>query len=252
MIAGACALAVAGTLASGSAHARPIGYADSTTVMVEHAAGVMDELQVFYSPSARWSVGFGQLEVDSALHGSRAITYARLNVLAKRWNLESAQANIFFWGGAGSVYIPPLTYVVLAPGQPGEHDHGAPPPPTATTFSKPSFRETTWNAGGQVDYETRRVYLSAKTDFHASFRTVEDSTPYFWHRVDTLQLGIAPYEHDVDRLATWFVISGRRYAGNSHASDELALLLRFFKKNFWLEAGSTTDGELRAWTMFSF
>jgi hypothetical protein len=32
----------------------------------------------------------------------------------------------------------------------------------------------------------------------------------------------------------------------------LALLLRFFKKRTWLEAGATTDGKIQAMAMFSF
>ena len=237
-------------LAAPLAHSRPVGFAHSTTVMADHAEGVMDELELFYSPSYRWSWGVGQLQLDSTAHGTQAITYARLNVLAKRWNLEAAQANIFFWGGGGSVYVGPQTVSLVQPGQPpSEHDHGEPGP---TSYTQPSFRESTWNAGGQIDYETRRIYASLKTDFHASFQTVDKYTPRFWHRIDTVQFGIAPYKHDVDKIATWLVVSGRRYAGNTHEKDELALLLRFFKKSAWVEAGSTTDGELRAWAMVSF
>jgi hypothetical protein len=148
------------------------------------------------------------------------------------------------------VYVGPRYVPLLQPdGSDSEHDHGEPGP---TSVLLPSLRESTWNAGAQIDYETRRIYTSLKTDFHASFRRVDDYTPYFWHRVDTVQFGIAPYEHDVDRVATWIVLSGRRYAGSTHAQDELALLLRFFKKSAWVEAGSTLDGELRAWAMFSF
>jgi hypothetical protein len=103
-----------------------------------------------------------------------------------------------------------------------------------------------------MDFETRRIYASFKTDFHATFETQNEYEPVFWHRVDTVQFGIAPYKHDVDRIATWLVLSGRRYSGNTHEADELALLLRFFKKSAWVEAGATTDGKLRAWAMFSF
>ena len=74
----------------------------------------------------------------------------------------------------------------------------------------------------------------------------------FSHRIDTLQLGIAPYEHDFDSLATWFVVQGRRINGGIHDGTEWALLLRLFKRGAWIEAGATTDGKLQAMAMVNF
>ena len=76
--------------------------------------------------------------------------------------------------------------------------------------------------------------------------------PVFEHRIDTLQLGIAPYEHDFDTLATWFVVQGRQYTGGIHEGTEWALLLRLFKGGAWIEAGATEDGKLQAMAMFNF
>ena len=140
--------------------AKPIAFAHGTTVMAEYGAGTMNEAQVFYAPKYFYSLGAGYLELESDIDGRRReITYARANYLVKRWNMENAQANVFVWGGAGQAYVSEI------------NDH---------TFA--------WNAGGQIDYETRRIYSSLKTDLHRS--------DAFSHRVDTLQLGIAPYEHD--------------------------------------------------------
>ena len=94
------------------------------------------------------------------------------------------------------------------------------------------------------DYETRRVYSSLRTDLHHS--------NVFEHRIDTLQLGIAPYEHDFDTLATWFVVQGRQYTGGIHEGTEWALLLRLFKRGAWIEAGVTDDGKLQAMAMVNF
>jgi hypothetical protein len=82
--------------------AKPIAFADGTTVMAEYGAGTMKEIQIFYAPEYNYSVGGGHVELDSdETPKSLSITYARLNYLLHRWNLESAQANIFVWGGAG-------------------------------------------------------------------------------------------------------------------------------------------------------
>jgi hypothetical protein len=196
--------------------AKPIAFAEGTTVMGEYGAGTMNEAQVFYAPRFNWSLGGGYLELDSDVTDlRREITYARVNYLAKRWNREEAQANVFTWGGLGNAYL-----------------------------SETNDHSLAWNAGAQLDYETRRVFASLKTDLQVSSR--------FTHRIDTLQVGIAPYEHDYDTLATWLVIQGREYTGGVHDGVEWALLLRLFKHGAWLDAGVTDDGKLQAMAMFNF
>lgn len=208
----ACVLAGAGTVAQ----AKPIAFSHGTTVMAEYGAGTMTEAQVFYAPKYFLSLGGGYLELESDLdHRRREITYARANYLVKRWNLEDAQANVFVWGGAGQAYVSELN----------GHQFAA-------------------NAGAQIDYETRRIYASLKTDLQRA--------DAFSHRTDTLQLGIAPYKHDFDSLATWFVLQGRQYTGGIHDGTEWALLLRLFKRGAWIEAGVTDEGKLQAMAMVNF
>jgi len=212
-------IACAGSLLAGAAtlaQAKPIAFSHGTTVMAEYGAGTMAEAQVFYAPKYYLSLGGGYLELESDIdHRRREITYARANYLAKRWNMEDAQANVFVWGGVGHAYVSELD----------QHQFAG-------------------NAGVQVDYETRRIYASLKTDLHRA--------DAFSHRIDTLQLGVAPYEHDFDTLATWFVVQGRRYTGDIHDGTEWALLLRLFKRGAWIEAGVTDEGKLQAMAMINF
>jgi hypothetical protein len=210
--AGVCVLA----LGAATAPAKPIAFAHGTTVMAEYGAGTMNEAQIFYAPRFNYSVGIGYLELDSdVIDRKREIVYTRVNYLVKRWNMETAQANIFAWGGAGNARVGELRSDVFS-----------------------------WNAGAQLDYETRRVYSSLKTDLHRSTA--------FSHRIDTLQLGLAPYKHEADTLATWFVVQGRRYTGEIHDGTEWALLLRLFRRGAWVEAGVTDDGKLQAMAMVNF
>src|SRR6478672_7161325 len=82
------------------AAAKPIAFAKGTTVMTEYGAGTMEEFQVFYAPRYWYSVGGGLLTLDSDDgNKQRHISYLRANLLAKRWNLPGAQANVFVWGG---------------------------------------------------------------------------------------------------------------------------------------------------------
>jgi hypothetical protein len=199
-----------------AAAAKPIAFAHGTSVMAEYGAGTMTEAQVFYAPRYNYSLGAGYLELDSdRIDRRREIGYLRLNYLAKRWNMEAAQANVFVWGGLGNTHLSEARSDVF-----------------------------TGNAGAQFDYETRRVYASIKTDLYRSSA--------FSHRIDTLQLGLAPYKHDTNSLATWFVIQGREYTGAIHDGVEWALLLRLFRRGAWIEAGATTDGKLQAMAMVNF
>jgi hypothetical protein len=208
---GACALVLVAP-----AMAKPIAFADGTTVMAEYGAGTMQELQIFYAPRFDYSVGGGHVDFTSDEDGKTAhITYVRLNWLESRWNLDSAQANVFVWGGIGSA--------------------------TGNSFSGSSL---TGNAGAQADYETRRVYASLKTDLQRSSE--------FSDRVDTLQLGLAPYKHDYGGLATWFVFQARHYTDNLHSGIETAALLRLFEGGAWVEAGVTNAGKLQAMAMSNF
>jgi len=210
-LAGAATVALAMT-----ATAKPIAFADGTTVMAEYGAGTMEELQVFYAPRFNYSLGGGHVDLNSDVDNrSRQVTYARINYLAHRWNLEAAQANVFTWGGVGAA--------------------------TGNTFSGSRIAG---NAGAQADYETRRIYASLKTDLQYS--TV------FSHRIDTLQLGLAPYKHDYGGLATWFVLQARQYTGGLHRGTESAALLRLFRGSTWVEAGITNNHKLQAMAMFNF
>lgn len=211
-----CVAALVALLALTPARAKPIAFQDGLTVMAESGAGTMAETQAFYAPRYWWSGGPGHLRLDADDGSfSRDISYLRANFLLKRWNLPDAQANVFAWGSLGSARGSDFDGRVLAS-----------------------------NAGAQADYETLRVYSSLRTDYQYS--------RVYAHRVDTLQLGWSPYTHDWDRLATWFVVQARSYAGGLYNGGEFALLLRLFKRGAWVEAGVTQDGKAQAMLMFNF
>lgn len=204
-----------------SVSARPVAYEGATTLIGEYESESMNEVQGFYSPSPRWSFGAGYLKFrpnDSPPWYE--LTYVRGNLLLHRWNLPRAQANFFGWGAIGSA-----------------------------ERSDAGDGKIAWNAGGQGDYETLRIYASLKTDWHYSDKA-------FSHRIDTAQLGWAPYTHDWDTLATWFVIRGRHHTGDLADEVETAALVRFFKNGrtsaFWVEAGVTQDGHLLSMFMITY
>jgi hypothetical protein len=214
--AAACALALAAT----STLAKPIAWQDGYSLMAEYGAGTMREAQMFYAPRYWWSAGAGHLRMDADDGSfSRDISYVRGNLLLKRWNLPEAQGNIFAWGSAGSA--------------------------TGSDFDGSVFAG---NLGAQADYETLRFYSSLRSEYQHSSR--------FANRIDTLQLGWAPYAHDWDKLATWLLVQARDYSGGLYDGGEYALLARFFGArrwgSAWFEIGATQDGKIQSMLMLNF
>ena len=203
-------------LLPGLALAKPIAFQDGTSLMLEYGAGSMLEAQAFYAPRYWWSAGGGLLRLEEENGAfSRDIAYTRANLLLKRWNLPGAQGNVFASGGLG-----------------------------AAQGSDFSGTHTAYNFALQADYETRRVYTSLKSDWQGS--------SVYTHRIDTAQIGFAPYPHDWTVLATWFVLQARTYTGGLYGGVEGALVLRLFKGSVWAEAGVTQDGKLQTMFMFNF
>ena len=204
------------------AAAKPIAFARGSTLMAEYGGGSMIETQAFYAPKYFYSVGVSALRFEAG-ESWRTQTQLRVSYLAKRWNAPKSQANVFVYAGIGSAH---------------------------SSARQSGFASS---VGVQADYETRWIYGSVRSDLNAGLGERI--------RVDTVQLGAAPYAHGYKSVATFFVLQARDYHGvlkGSAASApiyrgvEWAALLRVFKGNIWLEAGITQDRNLQAMLMFNF
>ncbi|HUS24906.1 MAG TPA: hypothetical protein VM369_08150 [Candidatus Binatia bacterium] len=216
----AVALAV---LLPGLAAAKPIAFQDAVATSFEYRPW-MQRVESYYTPDVHLSLGGGFLHLDAVSasggghhHGgsqpSRDIGYLRLNVLAERWNLPQAQGNWFLWGGLGAAHDAARSAMLV-----------------------PNF-------GSQFDFETRRLYFSARTDWHYAFTFREGD-----HQV---QFAVAPYLHSYDGLATWIVLDGHAMTGSVRHDPVAALLLRFFWHRVWLEGGADQNGEFVGTLMFT-
>lgn len=196
-------LALAGVALATPSLARPISYAGGHMLMVEHEPTI-DRFSYTYSPSHRWSVTAGGLRAtDLARTDDLELGYVRAARLLHRWNLPAAQANAFVWGGVGQ---------------------------GRTALGNGLAR----HVGVQVDYETRRIYTSMVSELHEG--------DGWSHRFDTAAVGWAPYEHDIDRVATWVVLKGMRATNTLDDEVKPAVVLRFFTTRWWLEVGADADG----------
>ena len=216
------------------AQAKPIAYARGTTAMFEYGGDGMLESQIFYAPRFNYSFGLSALRLENA-RGTRDQTVARANYLLKRWNLPSAQGNVFGYAGIGASRTRYTIDSGLAAN--GRQNRAA----NSSGFAS--------SAGWQADFETRWFYSSARMDWnHALSQS---------YRIDTTQLGLAPYAHGYKDWATFFLLQARHFQGEIAAEKiesgvELAALVRLFRGNFWLEAGVTERGKPQAMLMMNF
>lgn len=213
-----------------SLHAKPIAYAHGSTAMLEYGGGSMLEAQVFYAPKYSYSLGLSALRLENA-RGRRDQTVLRANYLLKRWNLPKAQGNLFVYAGIGKARTRLLA--------------------GTSTFKPQSLNRSGFasSAGWQADYETRWFYSSARIDWNYALAQS--------YRIDTAQIGLAPYAHGYQDWATFFLLQARHFHGDIGAQPvetgvELAAMLRVFRGNFWLEAGITDRGKPQAMLMLNF
>ena len=227
------------------AEARPIVFAHSTTVMADYTEERMSEAQIFYAPKAFVSFGVGHMEIEGGgAHPEHKLSYFRVNLLAKRWNMESAQANVFLWGGADSAHMTQIVSVTATPVQ-SEHDHGA-----RLRLRKPRTGEPSAPPGGmRADKSTSKPGASIRRSRRTLTTRPPSRTAWTPCNSASRPMCMTPMSW---RPGSWSAPRAtREMPPASHGGDQFSLLLRFFKKRMWVEAGATTDGKLQARAMFS-
>ncbi|MGE0754887.1 MAG: hypothetical protein AB7L92_06970 [Alphaproteobacteria bacterium] len=188
------------------ASARPISYPGGWMLM-QMNDGNMHSLEVDYSPTANYSVGYVAeywRENDWQLHA------VSLNNLIKRWNLPSSQANLYLKSAAGVAYS----------------DFGA--------FDGKT--EPAAFTGISADWEDRRFF----TMYENHLVYAGDIDKFFMQKA---RVGIAPYIGDYGDLHTWLMLQVEH---NPEKADHFTVtpLVRLFKGETLVEAGVSEDGDV--------
>ncbi len=133
-------------------------------------------------------------------------TVPRINWLAKRWNNEDSQANLYVSGGYGY---------------------------------ERSFNETVGVGFGSVeaDWESRKYYTSAQYNRFLRKDTDAASRPDF--ETIKLRAGFAPYLAEYSEINTWFILQAEKM---NDKPVELTQFIRLFYKNALIEIGAGFDG----------
>jgi hypothetical protein len=106
-----------------------------------------------------------------------------------------------------------------------------------------SGNETVLQWGGQVDWETTRLYTTYK-----GHRYLADT---FNHTSHAVLGGFSFYEVDYDQVQPWLVAEAKRIT-NWSEDTEYSLLARFIYRSAFVEVGANQDGEPRFTFMYIF
>lgn len=97
------------------------------------------------------------------------------------------------------------------------------------------------STGLWFDYETRRVYTRLKLH---SLRAFSGTSGQNWRRNEVIgQAMWAPYAADYEDVASWIGVQAKRVSDTPQT--EITPYVRFFRKNWWVDAGVSVDARHR-------
>ena len=194
--------------------AAPMGYKNSWMVMGDFSK-TYQEMAINYASTANdaFGVSVSAMQTDNSASKQQNIEAVYTRKLA-RWNLPSAQANIWFIGGLGS-----------------------------TTGNMFEGSKAMASPGLQVDYETTRFYSMASARVYAAQGATSNIT--------TARLGASFYEVNYDEPQPWLLIEARRmtFVSNQY---EFTPMLRVIHNRYFVEAGANLNGQLRFNLMYNY
>ena len=195
-------------------HAGPMGFKDSSMAMGDFSPN-WQEAWVNHAITSRDAFGAGALYMrsDNGLL-RRSLVEATYTRLAKRWNGEHSQANIWLLAGVGALRGNDFegTRMMLAPGV-------------------------------SADFETTRVYLNATARLYRASGINHDFA--------SARAGFSFYEADYDETQPWFIVEARRMRGLSD-KVEVTPMLRLVNKRYFIELGLNNSNQARFNFMYIF
>jgi hypothetical protein len=201
-----------------SASAGPMGFQDSWMTMGDFAPN-WRELFFNYALTPRDAIGFSQTYMladnDSRSRNLTEITYTRL---LRRWNQPDSQANLWFMGGIGELWL---------------HDRDIDQQANRAAISP----------GLQADYETTRIYFSAT---HRLYRANAIN-----HDYSAVRAGFSFFEAAYEHTQPWLLVEARMMNGLSN-QIEITPMLRLINRNYFIEAGASNFGQPRFNFMYIF
>lgn len=201
---GAGALAFA--LSAALAHANPVGFAGSWMTMGD-VGREFQQLDTMYSPTARYSWAGTATRMRDPDRDTRVdLLVAHYNRLLYRHSTAGGQFNVYAAAGVGMAW--------------------------SNAAFQADREQGVVSLAGQVDYETRRIYLAAKTHVWRAER--------FTVANNTVQAGFSFYATEWDETQPWLIGEVGRMPGMTD-DWQSAIYLRLVNKGFFVEAGIDQD-----------
>ena len=207
-------LACIGLALASASQAGPMGFKDSSMAMGDFSPN-WQEAWVNHAVSPRDAWGAGALRMRSDdLRQTRSLVEATYTRLAKRWNGEHSQANIWLLAGVGAVQGNDFSgnRLMLAPGI-------------------------------SADYETTRIYVNGTLRLYRAEGINHDFA--------SARAGFSFYETDYDEVQPWLIVEARRM-NNLSDQTEITPMLRFIHKRYFVEVGVNNTNQTRFNFMYIF
>lgn len=148
-----------------SSFARPISYSGGYTLMQSNNP-FSNSIHAHYSPKYNYSLGY---RGEYFRHQNVAFNGLQLNNLLKRWNLPSAQGNIYLKSAIGDIH-------------------------------KSSNNALAGFIGLATDFETRKYLISYNNRYYKSDKNI------FSQFQQSARLGFAPYVVNYDNIHSWIIL----------------------------------------------
>lgn len=189
-------------LVSLKALAHPVSYKDAVGIM-SYNNSQMNEILLTYSLNYNFALGTTYIrEKQSEFY------IPRLNFLAKRWNNEDSQGNLYLSAGSGIEKYNSAHYNVKL-------------------------------AEVVADWESRKYYVYLE---HLHMLRDNKDNPLWLQRDDNhtkFRLGFAPFLADYNDLNVWFIAQLTKH---NDESTEATQFMRFYMKNVLWEVGADFNG----------
>ena len=208
------ALGVLLGLCAVTSQAGPMGFKDSSMAMGDFSANWQEAwVNHAVTPRDAWGLGAVWMRSDD-LRLTRSLAEATYTRLAKRWNGEHSQANIWLLAGVGAL--------------------------RGSDFSDSRLMVA---PGISADYETARIYVSGTLRLYRA--------PGINHDYASMRAGFSFYETDYDEVQPWLVLEARRM-NNLSDQTEITPMLRFIHSRYFVEIGMNQANQGRFNFMYIF
>lgn len=201
-------------LSYSSVYSLPMGYKNSVMMMGDINANQITT-DVNYAISASSALGIRLLYIDIKGESPQIVKEGSLTHRLMRSNKPGSQSNLWLFGGIGNL----------------------------SSSESPSASITTYSPGFQVDYETRRVYLSLYN------RLLRGS--HINHDVLSIKGGFSLYKTTYDQTQPWFIMEINHMNGVKQ-STQFIPTLRLINKNLYFELGINQKAKPNISLMYVF